>query len=138
MRARDSEDAQVVRLPRSVLVVEDEVLIRIDTAEELRQAGYRVLEARSADEALELLALGHGIDVIFSDIHMPGRLNGLDLRDEVTKRYPSVAVILTSAINLKPDGLGDGVHFIPKPYSLESVLQVIGRHARRDDDGGPG
>jgi CheY-like chemotaxis protein len=122
----------------AVLVVEDEVLIRIDTAEELRQAGYRVLEASSADEALELLALGHEIDVIFSDVHMPGRLNGVDLLEVVTTRYPSVAVILTSATMLKRDGLVEGVDFIPKPYSLESVLKIIGRHARRDDDGGGG
>lgn len=121
-----------------MLVVEDEVLIRIDTAEEFRQAGYRVLEARSADEALELLALGHQIDVIFSDVHMPGQLNGVDLHEVVTRRYPSVTVILTSATSLTRDGHVEGVHFIPKPYSLEAVLQVIDRHARRDDDGGVG
>ena len=137
MRTRSPrEERQVVGQLPAVLVVEDEVLIRIDTAEGLRQAGYRVFEARSADEALELLALGHQIDVVFSDVHMPGRLDGVDLHDEVTRRYPSIAVILTSATTLKRDGPVQGVHFIPKPYPLEAVLQVIERHARRDDDGG--
>jgi CheY-like chemotaxis protein len=118
-----------------VLVVEDEVLIRIDTAEELRQAGYTVLEAASADEALELLALGHAVDVIFSDVHMPGDLDGADLHDVVSEQYPSTTVILTSATTLPGPDREIGTWFIPKPYSLEAVLRLIDERARRDDGG---
>ncbi len=63
----------------TVLVAEDEILIRMDVAEALREAGFRVLETSSADEAIQLLEQGHAVDVIFSDINMPGKIDGLDL-----------------------------------------------------------
>jgi CheY-like chemotaxis protein len=79
-----------------VLVVEDEVLIRSFVADELREGGFQVVEASSADEAWAFLESGEKIDLIFSDVHMPGSMNGLDLARRVQAKYPHVRFIVTS------------------------------------------
>jgi CheY-like chemotaxis protein len=82
--------------PKTVLVVEDETLIRMAVAESLRDAGYRVLEASCADEATSLLGAYGDIAVLFTDIQMPGPLNGAALTHFVRTHYPGVTVIATS------------------------------------------
>ncbi len=117
-------------VPTRILVVEDEVLIRIVLAEELREAGFSVVEAANAEEALAWLSAGGGVDAIFSDIRMPGSLNGLDLSRLVRERYPGLPIILTSG-----DFAGTyGAHavdgpssFIPKPYRTEQVISLINK-----------
>lgn len=117
----------------TVLVVEDEVLIRIDVADCLRDEGLRVLEASSADEALRLLEQGHSVDVIFSDIHMPGRIDGLDLHRIVAAEFPQVKVILTSATSLPERKSTPETPFIPKPYLIGTVLRAVEDELRKDD-----
>lgn len=120
--------------PRCVLVVEDEVLIRMDITDELRQAGYMVLEAKSVEEAQQLLAAGPSVDVVFSDYQLLGRLDGWDLRRIVSSGYPGTGFILTSAQNLRPEWRDDGVLFVPKPYSHAAVLSLIGRVIETQDE----
>src|SRR6202034_3122259 len=76
-----------------ILVVEDEVLIRVVIAEELRLAGFSVIEAGRADEALTYVKAGEQVDLVFSDIQTPGPLNGVQLAEILRDRYPYITVI---------------------------------------------
>jgi CheY-like chemotaxis protein len=103
------------KIDRSILVVEDEVLVRMVLADQLREAGYRVVEARHADEALELLH-HDALDVkaVITDIEMPGSMNGIELAGVIRAEYPWTKVILMSGGQGRPDGLRhDG--FFPNP-----------------------
>lgn len=123
----------------TVLVVEDEVLLRMGIVDDLVSAGHSVIEAASADEALSVLEAGLPVDIVFSDIHMPGTLDGLGLMEIVRRRFPSVPVILTSGLAIpSPDVLDDGTAFIPKPYAAEIVLGLVGRAQARRRSGGDG
>ena len=84
--------------PPTVLVVEDEVLIRMATADYLRGCGYHVVEAGSGDEAVVVFNTGISIDVVFTDVSMPGTLNGFGLAQWVHRERPGVRVILTSGV----------------------------------------
>lgn len=106
----------------TVLIVEDEALIRFDTAEGLRAAGFTVVEASSADEALDYLAAGSSVDVVLTDIRMPGDLNGVNLARIVNERMPSIPVVLTSAN--RPSDAFD-LPFIPKPYLERDVIAAL-------------
>jgi len=111
---------------KCILVVEDELLIRLMVSEELRDAGYDVIEAFNADEALAVLNTRGHIDLIFSDVRMPGPLDGIDLLALVKKAHPSLPVIITSA-NLHPDvAITNGAaRFLPKPYISEQVMSAV-------------
>lgn len=109
-----------------VLVVEDEAIIRFTIADDIRDAGFEVLEARDAAEALALLKLHSDIDLLFTDIDMPGAMNGLDLSELVRATWPGVRIIVTSGKLAPVKGvLPAESRFMPKPYSSESVLQTI-------------
>ena len=115
----------------TVLVVEDEGLVRLDAAESLREAGFAVLEATDAAEALEIFLGREDIDVLFTDINMPGEMDGLELARRVHDCRPGVRLVLTSgAIKPTPDEIPDDGAFISKPYSPETVTRaVMGNHA---------
>lgn len=110
--------------PARVLVVEDEVLVRNLIAEELREAGFCVIEAAHAEEAMSYLQAGGEVDLVFTDIRMPGSLDGLALARELRRRYPSLPVILTSG-NARPPGTDAIGRFIPKPYTIEYAVAVV-------------
>lgn len=120
----------------TVLVVEDEVLIRLDIADELRRAGYLVLEAARAEDALRLLRSGHPVDVVFSDYQLQGALDGWDLRRALAAEFPQLPFILTSAQALRPEWRDSAVPFLPKPYEPKAVLAAIG-HATAGGLGAP-
>jgi len=111
----------------AVLVVEDEVWILLDVAGALEEHGYPVLCARNVDEALSLFDDRSDIGVVFTDIMMPGSLNGLDLAREVRRRRPDVGVLVTSGHYREMDGDIAGCDiFIPKPYEPRIVISRIG------------
>jgi CheY-like chemotaxis protein len=110
----------------TVLVVEDEVLVRLCTADTLRSAGYTVLEAAGADEAMAHLAGVAGIAVMFSDIQMPGTMDGVELAHFVRATYPALEIILTSGAVARPVGTEDAIAFVAKPYAPEDVAKRIG------------
>lgn len=112
--------------PRNrVLVVEDEVLIRIMLCDVLRDEGYHVIEACDADEALIILGTA-APDIIISDVRMPGSIDGMGLLAVVRETLPTLPVIITSAHLQATLAVADGAtQFIAKPYSMESVIEAV-------------
>src|SRR3546814_931318 len=80
----------------TVLVVEDEVLIRLMVSDELRDAGFRVVEAANADDAMAYLQAGEPADLVFSDVRMPGSMDGIALAEKLRSDFPHVRIVLTS------------------------------------------
>jgi len=121
--AYSSEQKQVI------LVVEDETLIRLNAADMIRDMGFEVVEAADADQAISLLESMPEITVVFTDIQMPGSMDGLRLVEMVRKRWPPVALLVTSGrFRPRADELPDNTHFLPKPYmlrELESHLHAL-------------
>jgi DNA-binding NtrC family response regulator len=107
----------------TVLVVEDEPLIRIFLADALRDAGYAVTEAVTAREAADFLD-ERDYSAVLTDVTMPGRMNGLDLAQMVCEEHPCTAVIVTSAKDVANDVPKD-VSFLRKPYKLSEVLRLM-------------
>jgi CheY-like chemotaxis protein len=100
-----------------VLVVEDDVLVRMNTADVIRDLGFSVLEAVDADQAIALLESNPAITVLFTDIQMPGSMDGLRLAAVVRDRWPPVALLITSGKLSPPTAdMPAGAHFIHKPY----------------------
>lgn len=109
-----------------VLVVEDDVLVRMDCAEMLSKAGYQVLEAKDADQAIELLSKHSDISAIFTDIEMPGSMDGLKLALAVRDRWPPVKILATSGRpHFNQRDLPDGGRFFSKPYSHEQIMLAL-------------
>lgn len=107
--------------PPVVLIVEDEVLLRMAVCAHLRDAGLVVIEAVDAGEAVELLSARKSISLVFSDIDMPGPADGNDLAAWIASRHPGVKVLLTSGI-AQEEG---GPPFIAKPYSFVELQRRI-------------
>lgn len=107
----------------TVLIVEDDVLVRMHGADILEAAGFRVLEADSADDALTILNEETDIHLLFSDIDMPGSMNGLDLAHVVHERWPGIPLLLTSGHHRLQEGEApDVAKFIRKPWFSETLL----------------
>ncbi len=85
-----------------ILVVEDEVLIRMMMATELRAAGFAVLEAANADEALKVLRSSEPVDLMVTDIRMPGTMDGIRLAALVRGMWESIKIIIASALTVQP------------------------------------
>jgi two-component system, response regulator PdtaR len=118
--------ASPVKNAPTVLVAEDEVLVRFALCDGLVDRGVRVLEAGTADEAIHVLEAEPDIDLVFSDIRMPGALNGFDLARWVHAHRPRTAVILTSGDAPKAALAADSDEpFIPKPYDVDLVIERI-------------
>lgn len=109
-----------------VLVVEDEVLIRVILADSLRHAGYSVLEAATGDEALVLLASGIPCDLVVSDVRMPGKTDGQALLRQTKVDHPYLPVILVSGHLLSFD-IENADAFFSKPYDFSKVVAAVGR-----------
>ena len=109
----------------TILVVEDDGLVRQVSAEELIDAGSQVLEAANAEEAIAIFESGVGVALLFTDINMPGELDGLDLARLVHDRWPRVQLLVTSGKASDLDDLPDDGRFISKPYSLRHMRSVV-------------
>ena len=110
----------------TVLVAEDDVIVRIVIADDLRLAGFEVIEAGSGTEALAHLSTDRQVDLILSDVHMPGRLNGIDLAVIVMDRYPQTRIVLCSGSTDGHELAGiSGIAFIDKPYRPEAVIALV-------------
>jgi CheY-like chemotaxis protein len=115
--------------PRTVLVVEDEVLIRLVIADYLRECGYRVHEAANADEAVAVLESPDvTVDVVFSDVIMPGSMDGFGLARWIRANRPKVEVVLTSGIDRSAEIAGalcEAGPLLEKPYEPQRVVDRI-------------
>lgn len=108
----------------TILVVEDEILTRMATADHLRDCGFRVLEASDAEEARTLLKAAEPIELVFSDINMPG-MNGLALASWIAREFPDVKIVLTSGDNTNAATAGVTAIYLEKPYDLITLGQLI-------------
>ncbi|HEU0045277.1 response regulator [Sphingomonas sp.] len=109
-----------------VLVVDDEPLIRMNAADMLADAGWIAIEAANAAEALVQLAAHPEVTVLFTDINMPGEMDGLDLARRVHDLRPDVHLIITSG-KMRPrrDELPGGGEFLGKPYREGQFLELL-------------
>jgi CheY-like chemotaxis protein len=107
-----------------VLVVEDEPLIRLQMAEALQGAGIEVAEASNADEALEMLTKTP-VDLVFTDIRMPGTMDGLALVKALRKTHPSVKLAVGSAYSLDWPAVTVVDAFIGKPYDVDRAVRRL-------------
>jgi CheY-like chemotaxis protein len=116
-------------MPKVILVVDDEPLLRAAVRDILEDTGYAVKEAGTADEAIELLD-EDGVAAVLTDIEMPGRFNGLDLAWMVRAMWPTIPVVVTSGRTLpKKEELPVHTPMLTKPFSADRLIDVIGSAA---------
>ena len=116
--------------PHTVLVVEDEILVRFVLAEHLRGCGYRVLEAANAAEAVAVLKSDVAVDVLFTDVQIPGELDGFGLARWARGRRPRIRIIITSGHERsahKVSDLCDEEPYLRKPYDPAQLVREIRR-----------
>ena len=97
-------------------------MLRLVTAEDLREAGYGVIEASSADEAMKILASAVPIDLVLTDIRMPGSMDGLALAAFVRQRWPELRIMVASGDRPAQVALAAADAFLPKPYDFATLL----------------
>ena len=109
-----------------VLIVEDDVLLRMDAVEMIGYAGFDVVEAGNADEAIAILEARPDIHVVFTDIQMPGSMDGLKLARFVRGRWPPIKIVATSGfVSVGEDDLPEGSRFLTKPYRPAQIVATL-------------
>lgn len=109
-----------------VLVVEDEALVRLNAVEMVENAGFKAISAPDADEAIRILESRNDIRAVFTDVQMPGSMDGIRLARVVRNRWPPVALIVTSAHHqLHCDDLPEGGRFLRKPYKDADLSEAL-------------
>jgi CheY-like chemotaxis protein len=111
----------------SILVVEDEVLIRLAVIDHLQDRGFRVLGVGNAAEAIEALEANLQIDLVFTDVKMPGVMDGLALAQWIRAQRPGLPVIVASGHARRSDSASalDAAVFFPKPYDIDEIADRI-------------
>jgi CheY-like chemotaxis protein len=116
----------------TILVVEDDALVRRSVTTQIQSLGYQTIEAASAAEALVVVERGDAFDLLFTDVVMPGSMNGRELADEVARRRPGMKVLFTSGYTedavFHHGRLDPGVLLLAKPYTKSEIARMI-RHA---------
>jgi CheY-like chemotaxis protein len=121
MHDSDKRDSKPI-----VLVVEDDYWQRFHAVDLIEHAGYDVLEAHSADEAIKLLEARKDIRIVFTDINMPGSMDGLKLARAIRERWPPIELIIASGKHrLDADQIPERGRFLPKPYDADALLGAI-------------
>jgi CheY-like chemotaxis protein len=111
------------RLPQVVLVVEDEMLLRMKAVDMVEDAGYISAEATDADEALAILQSRSDIALLFTDVQMPGSMNGLQLAHVVHERWPPIKIILASGqLKLSGSDIPQDSRFFGKPLKSDEMI----------------
>lgn len=109
-----------------VLVVEDDDLVRMIAVDMLEDSGFAVIEAESADVAWTILETDPTISGLFTDIDMPGSMNGVELASRAAERWPSIRLVLTSGqARLRNKDVSDDGQFVPKPYYSDQLLSAF-------------
>ena len=111
---------------RKVLVVEDELLVRLDLSEAIKLSGRDVVHVSSADAALKVLQKDETIGVVLTDIKMPGRMDGIELAEQIRLRWPSIRVVISSG-NIATDVRCQNLEaaLLTKPYRLTELRRVL-------------
>ncbi|WP_313531666.1 response regulator [Shinella sp.] len=111
-----------------ILVVEDSALIRMSAVDLVLSAGYEALEAWDADEAIRILEERADIDLVFTDVQMPGTMDGIKLAHYIRDRWPPVKLIVASGdAILEESSLPSGSRFFAKPYEDHAIADAIAR-----------
>jgi CheY-like chemotaxis protein len=111
----------------TILVVEDEPFIRLDTVDALESAGFRTFEAENAGDALAIMR-DNPADGLLTDIMMPGQMDGITLASKVKALWPKTQVVIASgAVRLTRKDLTRGTHFFPKPVPLLQLVDIMRR-----------
>ena len=109
-----------------VLIVEDEFLLRMNAAEVIGDSGFDVVEARNADEAIAILEARPDIHVVFTDIQMPGSMDGLKLAIFIRGRWPPIKIVATSGfVSVGEGDLPEGSRFLTKPYRPAQIVATL-------------
>jgi CheY-like chemotaxis protein len=109
-----------------VLIVEDEFLLRMHAVDMIKAAGFDVVEAGNADQAIDILETRLDITVVFTDIQMPGSMDGLKLAQAIRGRWPPIKIVATSGhVSVTQKDLPEGGRFLPKPYSPHEIAGVL-------------
>jgi DNA-binding NtrC family response regulator len=123
---------QIAMNPMTILVVEDEVLIRMSTVATLEDAGFWVLEAQNSAEALEVLSRHSEVSIMMTDVRMPGLLDGLALVAQVGIDYPAIRSIVVSGHTTAMEASDAGaMGFLPKPYMAHTMVQAVHNTVKR-------
>lgn len=124
MRKLDWQDAY--GRPPCILVVEDEDDVRQSAIIAIEQFGCVAIEARTSAEALCLLEERHDIDLLFTDVRMPGEMNGVELAFTVRSRWPAIAIIIVSGFfDLRGSSIPTGTSFLAKPYRFAELKALV-------------
>ncbi|WP_256377719.1 response regulator [Neorhizobium sp. NCHU2750] len=111
---------------RAVLVVEDEPLLRMMAMDMVEDAGFEPVEARDADEAIALLEARTDITIVFTDVDMPGSMDGLKLAAAIRDRWPPIEIVITSGhFRLDDSAIPARTVFFPKPYDHQEVVATL-------------
>jgi len=109
-----------------VLIVEDEPLVRLSAVKMIEDAGFEVIEAPNADEAIRILESRRDIRVVFTDVQMPGSMDGLKLAHAVRNRWPPIKIIVTSGRHpVTGRDLPEGGRFFAKPYDPIQITDTL-------------
>ena len=112
--------------PSRVLIVEDEPLIRMSVAGMIEDTGRETVEAANADDAIRVLTHRSDIGCLFTDVEMPGSMNGYELAHIVHERWPDIAIVITSGRTAPDaDDIPAGGRFIGKPYGPRTVARTL-------------
>lgn len=110
----------------AVLVVEDEPITRMDVVEQLEEGGFKVFEAPDADKAIKILEANPAIRILFTDIDMPGSMDGLKLAAAVRDRWPPIRIVVASGLRkINIDALPDDSRFFSKPYNVNEIAATM-------------
>jgi len=112
--------------PPIVLVVEDDFLLRMDAVDIVRNAGFEAIEAANADQAITIIEADPDIHIVFTDVQMPGTMDGLRLARFIRDRWPPIKIVATSGrLRVAEEDLPKGSIFVPKPYSPEQIIRTF-------------
>ena len=110
----------------AALVVDDEALVRFDLAQSLEAEGYKTFEAGDAAKAIAIMEANPEIRVVFTDIQMPGTMDGLALSHYVRKRWPPTIIVVSSGrCSPREDEMASDSRFLPKPYGPQALISVL-------------
>ena len=125
---QDATSDSTGKPPPTVLVVADEVLVRMAVSNYLRECGYTVVQAGDAQEAIEVMTSGVAVDIAFSDIAMPGSLDGFGLAQWIRRERPDIKVVLTSGVARSAKAAGELCKegpMLAKPYEHADLERRI-------------
>ncbi|SDJ38129.1 MULTISPECIES: response regulator [Bradyrhizobium] len=112
--------------PYAVLIVEDEAILRLHAVDLVEEAGFTAIEAKNADEAIAILESRSDVMLLFTDVHMPGSMDGLRLAHAVRDRWPPIKIVVVSGqLKLDQNQLPADSRFFDKPFQADKIIAEL-------------